>query len=1286
MKKKPKDNYLKKNKELKARLAEEENLLSAIKSGEMAGFVNGDKKPFRDERTLREKDVIYRTLVETTNTGYLIIDIYGRVIDANLEYVRLTGHDTLDEIRGRSVIEWTAPHEKKKNAQAVEKCKKDGYIRNFEISYVDKNGKITPIEVNATVVKIKRKWRIVTLCRDITERKRSEEALRESEERLRLANKATNDVVWDWDITKDTQQWNESGAVIFGWTDIVEHPQDAHWWSDRIHPEDLERVTNRFFAVVNNPEANYWHDEYRFRKAGGSYAEVMDRGYVLRDKEGKAIRMIGAMLDVTERKLTEEALRISEKRLQLALEISHSFAFEWYPEDDRVVRSESCASILGLSGEEVISDTGKKYFERVHPEDRERFVNLLKTLNPDMSSYQTEYRIIKKDGSVVVLYEVGYGTFNKDGKIAHLVGTSTDITDRKKVELQRESMLKALYESEERLRMHIENSPLAVVEWNDKFVVTRWAGEAENIFGFSASEIIGKSITEIDIVYPEDRPQVDSVMKRLTDGVKRKLILTNRNITKSGAVRYCAWHNSTLLDANGKLISVLSLVLDITDRKRDEEALKASEARLQLALVAAKAGIWECDINTNKNIWSDALWNIYGLKPHSLEPSYDAWLKTVDQDDRARVEKAVEDATQKGIELICEWRVIGDDGSVRWLMSQGQPIQDNSGIITRYIGVVMDITGLKQIEFEKEIAYKELEQYRQDLDRAQMVGQIGSWRLDVQLNVLKWSDENYRIFGIPKGTPLTYETFLSRIHPDDLHYVDTEWKRALAGNPYDIEHRILADGAVKWVREKAFLEFDHGGKLLGGFGITQDITERKINEETLQKNEEELKKLNRTLKALNDSSLAMTHADNEIEYLNLVCKIIVEDCGYSMVWIGFAEQDEEKKVRPIARAGFEKGYLETVNITWADTERGRGPIGTAIRTGKVSIVRDILTDPNFAPWREEAVKRGYASVIAFPLTVDNKTIGAATIYSKDSGLLTVNEIQLLSELITDVSYGIAALRLRARRAEAEEILRRDKDTFKRLVKERGRRLAKAEIELEKTRRLSDIGVLAATVAHELRNPLAAINMAVANVKRKAQNPILDKHLANIEKKVYESDQIINNLLYYSRIKSPNYESVNINSMLNECVAIIEEKITPLRKILINRNIDSTNDVIIEADPLQIKEVFYNLLNNSLDSIEGIDGKIDILTHNKDRFIEIIIQDNGIGIDKKHLHKIFDPFFTTKAKGTGLGLVVCKQITDLHGGTIKIESEVGKGSKAVILLPKKKVIKTPYKNIFLELLP
>ncbi len=145
-----------------------------------------------------------------------------------------------------------------------------------------------------------------------------------------------------------------------------------------------------------------------------------------------------------------------------------------------------------------------------------------------------------------------------------------------------------------------------------------------------------------------------------------------------------------------------------------------------------------------------------------------------------------------------------------------------------------DISARKQFE-------EALRKSREDLNRAQAVAHTGSWRLDLQKNEFLWSDETYRIFGIPIGTPLTYDAFLGTVHPDDREYVDTKWKAALRGEPYDIEHRIVVGDTVKWVRERAKLEFEKNGELLGSFGTTQDITERKNAAEALKESEARLR-------------------------------------------------------------------------------------------------------------------------------------------------------------------------------------------------------------------------------------------------------------------------------------------------------------------------------------------------------------------------------------------------------------------------------------------------------------
>jgi PAS domain S-box-containing protein len=211
---------------------------------------------------------------------------------------------------------------------------------------------------------------------------------------------------------------------------------------------------------------------------------------------------------------------------------------------------------------------------------------------------------------------------------------------------------------------------------------------------------------------------------------------------------------------------------------------------------------------------------------------------------------------------------------------------------------------------------------------------------------------------------------------------------------------------------------DKAGNIAGSVHVARDITERK-------KREDELYRLNRTLEALSKSSQAMTRTSDEQEFLDEVCRIVVEDCGYAMVWIGYAQNDEQKSIKPVAHAGFEQGYLETLNLSWADIDRGRGPTGTAIRTGSISQCRNMQTDPAFLPWREEAIKRGYASSICVPLVIYDKPFGAITIYSREPDSFSESEARLLVELANDLAYGITTIRLRAAQAKAEESLRNE---------------------------------------------------------------------------------------------------------------------------------------------------------------------------------------------------------------------------------------------------------------------
>ncbi len=214
----------------------------------------------------------------------------------------------------------------------------------------------------------------------------------------------------------------------------------------------------------------------------------------------------------------------------------------------------------------------------------------------------------------------------------------------------------------------------------------------------------------------------------------------------------------------------------------------------------------------------------------------------------------------------------------------------------------------------------------------------------------------------------------------------------------------------------------------------------------------------RKIEALRKTKQAMLNSTSENEMMQKVCDVLVEDCGYTMMWIGLVNSDESKTITPKVSSGLEQGYLDTLNLTWHDNPLGQGPTGTSIRTGKPSVCRNIMTDPRFEPWRHEATKRGYASSIALPLCEGSNVFGTIAIYSSQADAFSEDEIKILVQIANDLSQGIIAIRLHKDLEKAIFELNQSNDLLEIMVDERTAALRKTNAQLEKeivTRRINE---------------------------------------------------------------------------------------------------------------------------------------------------------------------------------------------------------------------------------------
>jgi hypothetical protein len=360
-------------------------------------------------------------------------------------------------------------------------------------------------------------------------------------------------------------------------------------------------------------------------------------------------------------------------------------------------------------------------------------------------------------------------------------------------------------------------------------------------------------------------------------------------------------------------------------------------------------------------------------------------------------------------------------------------------------------------------------------------------------------------------------------------------------------------------------------------------------------------------------------------------------------------------VLPVANAGFEEGYLQTLRLTWADTERGRGPTGTAIRTGRVCACPNMLTDPAFAPWREQALQRGYASSIALPLLEGGKAFGALTIYARDPDPFSPDEVALLTDLANDLSYGIRAIRLRQANARGQEQLR------------------EAATELERSNK--DLEQFAYVASHDLQEPLRMVTGFLGLLAQKYAPVLDDKAKEYIGFAVdggRNMQQLIDDLLAYSRVGARGAAAggVRAKEALGRALAALGGSIRES-----GAKVEAGELPVVRADATQLAQLFQNLIGNAIKFRSDRPLEIRVGAEAQGGEWVFRVRDNGIGIDPRFHDRIFVIFqrLHTREKypGTGMGLAICKKIVERHGGRIWVESKVGEGSTFCFTVPREK---------------
>ncbi len=621
-----------------------------------------------------------------------------------------------------------------------------------------------------------------------------------------------------------------------------------------------------------------------------------------------------------------------------------------------------------------------------------------------------------------------------------------------------------LRESEERYRTLFERIPVGHYRTTPDGQFLDANPALAEMLGYPDRETllrVGAAHLHLD---PADRARWQALVER--EGVVRDFEAQARR--RDGTTIWVKDTARAVRGADGQVLYYEGVLEDITERVEAEEELKRLKKFHENIVQRMTEGIVVEDAEGCFTFVNPAAAAMLGRAPEELVGEH--WTSIVPSDQQPIVEAAGE-RRARGEADRYELELTRQDGTRRSVLVSGSPRFEGDRY-TGTIGVFTDITARKRVEEERErllVAEHEQRELAEalrdtastltstlDLDQVldlilDNVGRVvphdASNVLLVESNTAYLLDSRgygedgsvvpdlqLPLFDTPNlrqmmetGDPLAISN--TKAYPGWIEVPEARWVGSYTGAPIRASGEIIgflsllsaSPGFFTPAHARRLQAFaDQAGTAFENARLYQQVQEELAER---RRAEEALRKANRALETLGLCNKALVRATDEAAFLREVCQIIVEAGGYRLAWVGSAEQNEQKTVRPVAQAGFENGYLETIHITWADTEYGRGPTGTAIRTGTPAIAENIPTDSDFAPWREEATRRGYASSIALPLVAENRTFGALNVYAAEPNAFDTEEVDLLMDLADDLAYGITVLRTRAeyRRAEAERI-------------------------------------------------------------------------------------------------------------------------------------------------------------------------------------------------------------------------------------------------------------------------
>ncbi len=1172
----------------------------------------------RMNEALREREQRHRSVVAAMAEGIVIQDQDGRIRSCNASACRILGL-TEDQMVGRTSLDprWRAIHEDGSpfpgdTHPAMETLRTGRACEKVIMGVHRPDGTLVWISINTqpiTVGENKLPSGVVASFRDITERKRVEAAQRESEERLRALYDDNPSMYFMVTSDGSILSVNRFGAQQLGYqTEELIGGQV----SDIVHEEDQAFVRQELAQAFADATGGVKSLEFRKRTKEGTAIWVRERLRIVRAGEVESVALI-VCEDISARKKMEAALVEREEHLRLFIQHSPVSLAMFDREMRYLAVSRRWREAYRVGDGPLI---GRSHYE-IFPEIPERWRTIHRRCLDGAVECCEEDPFVRADGRIDWIRWEIHPWRTAEGEVGGIIMFTEVITARKQME---DGLRRAGFAMDQ---------AVDAVYWIDRQARILYANDAARaMLGYTADELLGMTVHDLNPdVPPEAWPEWWAETKE-----KKVVSLEGVHLTKNGR-RIPIEIRVSFLAYDGKEFHC-AFVRDIREQRRLDGALRASQERFELAARATNDGIWDWNILTGEQYWSDRHLELFGLEPRAVTPTYATWIGLVHPDDADRVHQATCRHLETREPYDIEARVRMKDGCYRWVRDRGQAVWDGAGRPVRMVGSISDVTEQRNVEEAILKAHAELEQRVHERTRELAMAnqllqdeilvrkQVEDRLQRTQYAVDHASDQIFliatdgRLLDVNEAACRRLGHTKQELLAMSMTDLDPDYSRELWGRSceefkrtgqlrLETRHRSKS-GEIYPVEVVANCLYHEGQEL--DYAVVRDITERKQAEQAVQESELRYKLLTEATFdgiALHDQGILL-EVNTGLERM-------------------FGYRPGELIGRPILDLVGEESREQVIANMRNDV---RGPYEA------IGLRKDGTTFPG------EVVVRPYRY------------------RGKDVRLVAGRDI--------------------TERKHLEMERTRYTEELERQVVERTAEIARLESQRVQTERLAALGRLAAGVAHEINNPIAGIKNAFELVKQ-AVDPAHAQYefVGLIDREIARVSSIVQNMYQLYRRESGKVEAVDLRTMIGDIEALFAKQLQQRRLTLVVEAAPTFDR--LDAPRSDLLQVLMNLLNNAIDcSREG--GTITMTIREEAGGIRIAVADQGTGISPEVLSHIFDPFFTTKTegeqKGMGLGLSISQSLVAAMGGRIDVQTQLGQGSIFSVLLPGHRVVVVP----------